>query len=239
MKKLLASVSLAALALGIGGAHAADLVRNPPTINAPAMQAFNGFYAGVELGVVSTQGQIDDVNPNYANVAGFQNVTPANGFLLGGQVGYDFRLGDNFVLGVGADVKGLFTDDAGCAAAGCAAGANGSPNLSYNINGLASLTGKAGVVIADNMLVYGLAGLAAGKVTTNHYDNSPEDITARTFTGYVIGIGAETMVSDNVSLGVEGRYYNLGSQHWTDRVNEKFGAAPTAFTLAVTSAVHF
>lgn len=239
MNKLLAGISIVALALGIGGAHAADMMMDPPAINAPAMQAFNGLYAGVEIGVSSTQGQIDDVNPNYASDPGFQDVSSASGFLLGAQIGYDFRLGDNFVLGIGADAKGIFSTDANCAAAGCTDSANGSPALSYNINGLAAITAKGGVVLNDSVMLYGLAGLAAGKVTTNHYDNEQYDGTSRMFTGYVLGLGAEAMVSENMSVGLEGRYYNLGSQHWTDHAGEDFGAAPTAFTLALTTAVHF
>lgn len=238
MNKLLAGISIAALALSIGGAHAADMMMDPPAINAPAMQAFNGLYAGVEIGVTSTQGQIDDVGGNYANVAGFQDVTAASGFLLGGSIGYDFRLGDNFVVGIGADAKGLFGADAYCAAKGC--GDDGSTkHLSYNITGLAAVTAKAGVVLNDSVLLYGLAGVAEGAVTTHHWDNDDYDGATRMFTGYVVGLGAEMMATNNISVGLEGRYYNLGSQHWTDNANEDFGAAPTAYTLAITSAVHF
>lgn len=238
MNKLLLGVSAAALMLGVTPVFAADLMHEAAPVAAPAMEAFNGFYAGVSLGYVNTRGQIDDVNPNYADTAGFQDVVAANGFLLGGQIGYDFRLDSNFVVGIGADAKGIFSEDAACGASGCVDYNTDGPALSYNITGLGAITAKAGMVVGDNTLLYVLAGGAAGSVVTNHWDDSQYDGSTRMFTGYVLGLGAEMMVTDNASVGIEGRYYDLGQKMYTN-TGEDFGAHPTAFTASLTTNFHF
>jgi outer membrane immunogenic protein len=239
MRTLLAGISAAALMLGITPVLAADLMSaNAGTVEAPAPEAFNGFYAGVNLGYVNQRGQLNDIGPNYSNNSGWQDVNSVNGFLLGGQIGYDFRLGSDFVLGVSADVASVMAPTSFCTDASCIS-ANPPGSLGYEITGLGSLTARAGVVVGDTTLLYALAGPSVASVRTHHWDSSEGDGTTRLFSGFTVGIGAETMVTDNVSVGIEGRYYKFAGQTWTDHFDEDFGAAPEAFTAKLTANFHF
>ena len=236
MGKILLAVSAVALISAITPASAADFMA--PVIDAPALEAFNGFYAGISLGVVGQSGQVDDVNANYSTVEGWQDVTDAAGFLLGGQIGYDFSLSDNLVIGLAVDGKSVSTETSFCTDSDCNEGPD-DVHLGYEITSLFAVTGRIGFVLNDSALLYALVGPAAGVVNTHHWDNSDYDNTNRIFTGYTVGVGAEMLVSESASVGIEGRYYDLGSQTWTDNADEDFGAAPTAYTVSLTANMRF
>lgn len=234
MNKALIGISTAALLLAVSSAHAAD-----PMMGGPSGNAWDGMYAGISLGVVTQGiGQLQDVTPQYSNTSAWQNVTGGRGFLFGGQIGYDFTVSESVVLGIAADIKGIFSENAVCADVNCAAHQNGSPALGYNINGTASITGRVGFIPAPNMLVYVLAGPSAAVVTTHHWDR--EDMPNNTiFGGFTVGIGGEMMVSDNVSVGVEARYSDFGAKAVPDQSGEDFNYHPKSLSLALTSNIHF
>ena len=230
MKKLiLIGVAVSAMVLGANVASAADPSLPP---------SWSGFYGGLELGYASTGGQIYDYNNNYAPTA-WTDATAGGSFLLGGKMGYDFDTGSNFVVGLSADVKGLLGSDANCSSAGgCDNGAKGQPHLSYGIKGLAALDARAGFLFTPENLLYVEGGLALGDVVTHHRDNSEYDGSSHVMTGWNIGVGIEHKVSQNMSLVLDGKYYNLGEIDVTS-VGETYGYKPTAFVASVGFNVRF
>lgn len=83
---------------------------------------------------------------------------------------------------------------------------------------------KVGFVFDNKTMVYGMAGLARGKIKRTILDvtsvedcncvwwgnNTPLSSSQNKF-GYTLGIGAETMITDNFSLKFEINYVNLGT----------------------------
>jgi outer membrane immunogenic protein len=233
----MAGASAGAILIGVAGASGADV--SPIRIAPIEVMDWSGFYYGLALGWGRQQGQINDVNPNYANNAGFQDVNAGNAFLLGGKLGYNFRMTGPLVLGVEADVTAVFGEDATCSD-GCDIYVYGNnPALTYNIDGVASLAARLGWAPTNRSMFYGLLGVAVGAVRTNHWDSYQYDGHRRFFTGWTAGLGGDMMMTHNVSIGIEGRYYDLGSQTRTDGSNETFGWHPTLWTITVNAKHYF
>ena len=228
MKKIvLFGVAVGALVLGANMAYAADPALPP---------SWSGFYGGVELGYASVGGQINDYNPNYQDNVN-EDSSNGNNLLLGGKLGYDFDTGSNFVLGVSADVKALFGEDSECTG-DCGTDANGMSHLAFGVKGLGALDARAGFLISPSSLLYVEGGLAAGEVVTHHRDNDEYDGSSHLLTGWNVGVGFEQMVSENVSLVLNGRYYDLGKID-TNSSGEDFGYEPRIFTVSTGFNIRF
>ncbi|WP_061934023.1 outer membrane protein [Aureimonas sp. AU22] len=133
-------------------------------------------------------------------------------FAGGGHVGYNFALGDAlggqaFVLGVVGDLSYVdITKSAGITNGVDTIGA--SRELDY----LATVRLKGGVGL-DRFLVYGTGGVAFGNVETTIV-NTPFGLAASdddTRVGYAVGAGTDYAVTDNLILGLEYLYTDLGS----------------------------
>jgi opacity protein-like surface antigen len=129
-------------------------------------------------------------------------------FAGGGHVGYNVALGGgSFVLGVVGDLSYVdITKSAGIT--------NGFDTIgvSRELDYLATVRLKAGVGL-DRFLVYGTGGVAFGNVETTIV-NTPFGLTASeddTRVGYAVGAGTDYAVTDNLILGLEYLYTNLGS----------------------------
>jgi outer membrane immunogenic protein len=124
-----------------------------------------------------------------ANVGyGWGTVTPGgdlSGGMVGGQIGYNFYLSDNFVLGVQGDVDWANQTGAGA-----------------TINWLGAVTGHVGFAW-DAFMPYVLGGVA--------FANNTMAGTTNTQTGWTVGGGAEVMLADNLSAFAEYRYSDYGT----------------------------
>lgn len=190
MKKfLLASVA----ALGIvaaGAASAADLPSRKGPVEAPIyVPAFTwtGFYVGANAGYA--WGNV--------NADGFANIGDIDGFIGGGQVGYNYQMGQ-FVLGLEADIQGadLSSGD--------------------NLFGARVKTDYFGTVRArvgfayDRFLPYITGGWAYGNVKTDivGFGSSDNSHTG----GWAVGGGLEYAFTNNLIGGVEYLYVDLGEK---------------------------
>lgn len=204
----------AAIALPASAGLAADLpARTPPAPFVAAVPIFTwtGFYAGVNAG----WGWLDNDNnngvfipagtfaPPYAGVSGFLGGNAGgndDGFVLGGQIGYNYQIG-SFVLGVETDIQwadfnvenrtifaptgfppsfvpAVFNDD--------------------DMEWFGTLRARAGVAF-DRVLIYATGGLA-------YSDNN---------TGWTLGGGVEWALPTNflgssaATIGLEGLWVSL------------------------------
>jgi outer membrane immunogenic protein len=181
-----------ALLLAPGFANATDLtpiapaqpivVQQPPT--------WQGFYFGGNAGAafdpndlsIRDQSAEQDLSLRFSN---------STAFIGGVHGGYNFQSG-GLLLGIEGDIA--FAD---------------------NIDYLASVRGRAGWA-TPNWLFYGTAGVAFIDTNTNFAVVSADDgpfgfKVGNTDTGFVGGGGIEYRVGPSLSLGVEGLYYNFGS----------------------------
>ncbi len=191
MKKyLLASVAALGL-VAAGAASAADLPSRKGPVVAPVyVPAFTwtGFYVGANAGY-----GWGNVNAN-----GFANVGDLDGFVGGGQVGYNYQMGQ-FVVGLEADLQ----------AADLSSGNNlGLVRVKTDYFG--TVRARVGVAF-DRFMPYITGGWAYGNVKTS--------IPALAFSsdrshtgGYAVGAGLEYAITNNLIAGVEYLYVDLGEK---------------------------
>jgi outer membrane immunogenic protein len=167
-KALFATVAAFALSAGaIGTAYAADaVVEQPPAAPVPEVVpvfSWTGVYLGANVGY------------------GWANAGPDddNGFVGGGQIGYNYEFSNHLVLGIEGDMD----------ATGWQFGGN---DVDYTITGRARL-GYA----FDRWMVYGTGGVAYAKA--GEFND----------TGWVAGGGVEWAATDHIIPGIEYLHYGF------------------------------
>ena len=205
-------------------AFAADLAIAP----APAPVAYpswTGFYIGVHAGAAweeISSGSIND--PNGFNASGSLAGGSALGAVGGLQAGYNWQFAPAWVAGVEGDFSWTsLADQRGGAALGpngVLAGPNASVILSANTQWLASARAKLGFTgWFNNTMLYVTGGGAwanaeysATFITTPPLNSAAPSQTT-TKSGWVVGGGAEWMVTPNILLRAEYLYYGIDSSN--------------------------
>ncbi|HUQ36758.1 MAG TPA: outer membrane beta-barrel protein [Aestuariivirga sp.] len=214
MIKLLGAV--AAVAMFAGAAQAADMEVAP---DAPSWSGpYIGVVGGYGWGDTESSSDImsDDIVP--VVLLTVDNSIDVEGFLIGGQLGYDFDLGNGFVLGVAGDMSWSDLSGEDCVEIGGCTGAASDSYADVNVNWLATIRGRAGFA-TGSLLIYGTGGLAIADAETSITNvdglGDPTRSDSSTHFGWVIGAGAEFMVTENMSLGAEYLHVDLGSEDYT------------------------
>ena len=192
MKKyLLASVAALGL-VAAGAASAADLPSRKGPVAAPVyVPAFTwtGFYVGANAGYAW-----GNVNAN-----GYANIGDLDGFVGGGQVGYNYQMGQ-FVVGLEADLQ----------AADLSSGNNlGLINVKTDYFG--TVRARVGVAF-DRFLPYVTGGWAYGNVKTSIPGLAFSSDRSHTG-GWALGAGVEYAFTNNLIGGVEYLYVDLGEKN--------------------------
>jgi outer membrane immunogenic protein len=226
LKKLLLASSALVIALG-GQASAGP--PPPPTYLPKITYEWTGFYIGGHVGagwdrtnfsdpgaIVPFFGQVQSIAPLGSSI----DVDAGGGFLGGIQGGYDWRLGDRWVVGINgtyswANINGFRRDP-------FFDGKNGAGiRMNTRTDTLASLTGRFGYVWHD-ILFYGTGGVGWTHNEYNFQNLSALgnmicgfgcDATGSTNrTGWVGGFGGEWQFSGNWSAFLEYNHFGFGSR---------------------------
>lgn len=213
MKKMTLALA-AATALVSAQAVAADLrpvYKAPPAPVVAPYYNWSGFYLGAHIG----GGWTDPTYLNTANTGAFGDLVPGEGFrhsasgvVGGGQVGFNWQAG-NFVFGLEASFSGT--------------GIDGTWNntvfggvddqFKTKIGSLFLGTGRVGYA-ANNWLLYVTGGYAGADVKASVSDvvapNLGSVSHSKWLSGYTIGAGLEYAFTQNLSLGLQYNYVDLG-----------------------------
>ena len=234
--RLLSGAAAAALVVaGAISAPAADLPTRkeaPAPVFVPPPFTWTGFYIGVNAGAIWKQGN-NNTNLYAPNAPWLYTYWPNNnwgnnntGFIGGGQAGYNWQTGA-WVFGVETDFDGSSLSKSGNfigpTFTNPYTGTTGylSANGKISLDWLGSTRGRVGFVATpDNRLMfYGTGGVAygGGSAHLNFYDsssgvyfNSGNNDQSRT--GWVLGAGVEYAITNNIILGAEYLYFDLGSK---------------------------
>ena len=195
MKKyLLASVAALGL-VAAGAASAADLPSRKGPVAAPVYMppafTWTGFYVGANAGY-----GWGNVNANGFAVT---NTGDLDGFVGGGQVGYNYQMGQ-FVLGLEADLQ----------AADLSTGTNAFGDR-VKTDYFGTVRARVGVAF-DRFLPYITGGWAYGNVKTSIPGLGFSSDRSHTG-GYAVGAGLEYAVTNNIIAGVEYLYVDLGEKN--------------------------
>lgn len=129
---------------------AADLSVAPAYKAPPMAPAFNwnGFYAGVHLGGAWAS---DTVTQSTGAVTFSSTKVSSTGVFGGGQLGFNWVVAPNWLLGVETDVSGASLNGT--------ATHNGRAQFNEKVNAFGTVRGRVGYV-ANNVLLYGTGGFA-------------------------------------------------------------------------------
>ena len=160
-----------------------------------------GFYIGANAGLATgdTQGVPDLGGPPGLFATDYN----LDGAIYGGQVGYNWQTG-LLLLGVEGSLSGTSVQGSTTCAVllGC----------KREIEWLATVTGRVGYVMG-NSLLYGLAGVAWGDVSTDvSLLGTPLLRAEETHVGWIAGFGLEHALSKQISARIEYAHVDLGSE---------------------------
>lgn len=235
-------VSALLSAASLGTASAADLgVKAPPT-PAPWVCQFCGWYAGLNAGFGITSGSpvntgtdTDGGGLGSALAAGFIPTTindNAQGFVGGGQIGFNWMFPRDWVTGIEADFDGVAAKHTVTTAPATAAFAPVSTSYNREVDWFGTLRLKSGFSVMNNALfVYGTAGGAIAQFGLGNQficptcappsgsEASTTNSSKFTRVGGAIGAGLEWMVVPKVSVKAELLYIEVGSSQATITYN--------------------
>ena len=248
MKKHLPSFAAALLLATSGSALAADLAtKKAPPAPLPTPM-WKGFYVGLNAGgiwsnsgssnvttypVLSTLASDPANTSYYSSLNGSLNIGSTNGFIGGGQLGYNWQpgyLNNNLVFGFEADIQGVISTGrttrtfSNIAPVGNGGRVLNSMNANGNMDFFGTVRGRLGYLVMPTLLVYGTGGLAYGNVSysvnlAQYGLNSTGALNqlavgsnyySNVQVGWTAGGGAEWMFMPNWSAKVEYLYYDLG-----------------------------
>jgi outer membrane immunogenic protein len=206
--------------LATGAANAADMpVRSAPA-PVPYVQPFynwNGFYMGGHLGWARSEStwnsNVFSSDPDF--LFGSLGGTSTNGFVGGGQMGYNWAF-NNILLGIEGQISAT---DLGRSRTFGPNVFGDTLTLSADVNWIGSLTGKLGFT-ANNWLFYMKGGgawadadaaLTAAIAGVGVFTAS----RSNTRSGWTIGAGVEWGFAPNWSALVEYQYYDFGGRTFT------------------------
>jgi outer membrane immunogenic protein len=244
-----------ALALSAGTALAADLpsLKGPPAY-IPPPPLWTGFYAGVNAGGTwSANNSVDTIStplfpvglnplvpPGLAALATASvPVGSGDGFIGGGQIGYNWQISGSFVAGVEADIQGVTrSGGAGTVEASAFVLAPfivSTLSSTRSVDYLGTVRGRIGFLVTPTLLAYGGGGLAYGGVNssaslfqagTNGFVGSNNGGFSDTRVGWTAGGGAEWMFWPNWSAKLDYLYYDLGAVNYSGVSGSAFFATP-------------
>jgi len=177
---------------------AADAPRAPAYRPPPPPLFYN--WTGVYIGVHAGGGWADlGVGDN------------GSGFIGGGQVGYNYQINPQWVVGLEAEVSGSGIKN-NLATFGTPFG---PISANFNWNTLTTLTSRFGYAF-DNWLVYGKVGGAWADVSVSV--NAPFGFGSSaggTASGWVVGVGTEYAFRNNWSAKIEYNHLDFGGDGGT------------------------
>jgi outer membrane immunogenic protein len=250
-KLLLCCLALCTLVVG-APALAADLppapyyraVPPPPPLPPPC--SWCGFYVGINAGGAWDANTTSTFSGSAATAPAFAaNLFPASrspkpdGFVGGGQAGFQWRVAPYAVLGVETDFQGA--NYKGTAVA-MPVPFGGLPAMTTSVeqhsNWFGTVRARAGALVGPTLLVYGTGGLAYGQ-TEASFTALPSSGAAcagvfpcasasssSTRAGWTAGGGVEWMIVPHLTFKAEYLYMDLGSQSVT--ATSTMTAAPCA-----------
>jgi outer membrane immunogenic protein len=248
---------------------AADLAVKARPLPPPPVASWAGFYIGLNAGYVSTRNTLDTVVTPMPDIplgvvpgvteglaglaAGSGSFGNRNGFLGGGQLGYNWQFG-GFVAGIEGDMQGLTQPKATATVSPTAVvvgvQTNSTQTATMRTRDLSTVRGRVGFLATPTLLVYGTGGVAFGRVDgsltvfqtgTNGFRGAGGAALFSTRTGWTAGAGVEWMFVPNLTAKLEYLHYDLGTATFagvvTGLANSTFFA--NAVYLTTSSSAHF
>ena len=202
-----------------------------------------GPYVGVETGYSWVHDKDDGYIPCKDSKSGCSDVADnrANGALLGLNLGYNFLLSNQWLLGIGTEFKSYSADKQN------AYSSDNRFQLKSSFDDKFSLLAKAGYLVNDKSLVYVNGGWTNAKIKRDFIDRDLPQYSESHKAwqdGWTAGLGGEYNFYQNLTAKIEYRYSDFGSESIyipyfsnLSNNNQKQNTYQNEFTMGV--AYHF
>jgi outer membrane immunogenic protein len=218
-------VALVATAAFTQVASAADLPTKAPMLYPARAWSWTGFYVGVNAGYgIGWNRTTQSVNGSFLGSAVITEDTLApQGFVGGGQLGYNWQMTPNWLLGVEVDFQGTSQKDSSCTVFCGTSALNASQKMPW----FGTARARLGYVNGDN-LWYVTGGGAWAKINSDYSTSGFGASDSASFTdtkvGFAVGAGVETHLAGNWTAKLEYLYMDLGTITNTFATPTSFGA---------------
>jgi outer membrane immunogenic protein len=206
----------AAVLLGVSAANAADLYQPPPA-SSPVYAPTPAFsWAGLHVGLQGGYAWGSSSEPTFGN-----NTSPA-GIFGGANIGYDFTLTPNWIVGIEADANiGGIKDSV--------VPAFGPSSIEQKLDYFGTVRGRLGYAMGSN-LFYGTAGWAWGHGVRSGV-GTPVASDSQSLSGWTVGAGIDHAFTPNLI----GRVQYLYTDYGTANYNLGLGSLPVSLTTSTLS----
>jgi len=200
----LSSAAVMALLTTSGSVFAADMAirKAPPPLPIPIYN-WTGFYIGGNLGGAWSNGTLTD-NFTGAGISGNNN----SGFIGGGQIGYNWQVSPNFVLGV----EGMFDGASFNSSNNQVVVLGDTIHADLHTDWVSTLAARFGYA-ANNWLFYGKAGggWVQNSATVSDLTRGTSVSVSNTNSGWLVGAGIEYGLTSNWTMKAEWDFLRLNS----------------------------
>ena len=231
-------------------------------------RSWTGFYVGGNAGYLWSAHNIirNTAIPSYGNptfgagtvamadslaLLGTNHILhSSNGFIGGGQVGYNAQFADHLVIGLDADLDAINqSDETFNMTRSVSTPGQGTQNANISITKkldyLGLIKGRLGVLVTPSFLLYGSGAFAYGGATFNTSYSitqtnpifSPinaQNNVSKILAGWAAGAGGEWMFFPAWGLKVEYIFYNIGTKHNNLSLNQSLATTPPIDYAAAT-----
>lgn len=218
-------------------------------VSSQRINNWTGFYLGANAGYwksqtddLTTTGSVSFINPTFPSGSG--NIANAlaqfatnsfslhpDGFIGGGQAGYNYQFSRGILLGLNTDFAGLsnanntYNLQKSVNLTDFDESYTGSLSVKQKINYLGTVRGRLGYVFCPTFLVYVTGGFAYGNVTLDTSWTAQESLGAevfpsiatksnvsKTLAGWTAGAGIEWLFRPNWGASLEYTFYALNGR---------------------------
>lgn len=227
------------IVVGVGSAIAADMpVKAPISRPPPAVYGWTGFYLGANVGLSVARDPTG--YPAFSGLDDEQFKLSPIGVIGGGQLGYNWQVAPNWVLGVEADFQGSGQRDSSTCVTECLTDGTFQTRFAQRLAWFGTARARVGWTNGP-VLLYGTGGWAYGRVGTD-FDfvaiGAASALSVRSSqdkSGWAAGAGIEAQLVGNWTGKIEYLYVDLGSVGAGGVVPS---GGDAGFTFAFSSAVH-
>lgn len=231
MKIMTTAILALLLSVGISSAQAADLGSSRgsgvdvSTLSDGYQKSFTGAYIGVNGSLITGDYDVSEVHEEADDPYDFTSG------LFGFHAGYDHQISPRLVLGIVGDIGWSGANVSKRVPYRDVSGVPGFAEYKLNqdpegvslvgkleLNQLATIRGRIGVLANPQLLIYGTGGVAFGwsEATVTCSGCTPSDLynSKETHVGYAVGGGFDYHFADHWSAGLEYLYVNLGDEDY-------------------------
>jgi outer membrane immunogenic protein len=175
-----------------------------------------GITGGYGFGDAEVNGMLrrDHTDP-LSQVVSEDGKSDLEGGMIGGLVGFDYSLGNGLVIGAVGDMSWLNASGNADVEPGIINPTGSDYSVDTSMNWLGTIRGRVGFELGD-ALIYGTGGVAFGGVESDLHEDGSDRIgsDSNTQIGWTAGVGVNYMATENVVLGLEYLYVDLGDESY-------------------------